>query len=185
MGAPYVSMEVRRQIRELWLRGEGSIDELADRFEVDRATIYRWKSDEGWDGVLRELATARDEEAREETARKVAEMRREVEVTWKSLHGHVGRHLVAKPGESPPLPTDDISKLAQSFEKIHRGRHAILGVPADAPAVEATRVEVRAGSSLGDQLEVLITQARAAGVDIDLGPEPEEEPDASGNGGAR
>jgi hypothetical protein len=62
------------EMRAAYRRGEGSLRELATRFEVDRSTLERRSTKEGWEKERRQVAGAAQAKAAERDVESVAAM---------------------------------------------------------------------------------------------------------------
>ena len=105
MAAALKNTQKKTIAKELYLHGDFTLEEIADKVGAVRQTVARWAKDEGWKDIKSSMTVGKDK-------------------ILKNLYAHVqtiNDAVVARPeGERIPTPkeADTLAKLAAAIDKI-------------------------------------------------------------------
>jgi hypothetical protein len=125
--------EIRERARDAFVNGEGTGAYILRKLGISRATLCRWRAEDGWDEQRNEV----EQEARRKSIEELAEKRHRFQENcldlWNFLHGQM--QLRAKRyGLELEMPLDEAMGMSKVLLAVQSGYYMCLGVD---PKLEA------------------------------------------------
>ncbi len=119
----------RRQVRDAFLLGQGTMSALAERFSVRRQTVAAWAEADGWEALRTVIERESNAIAAGVMARELAEINKNLLDTWGTFLQRVRARLTDD--EAAPMTAADLDALSRIVSRLQTGQRTALG--ADVP----------------------------------------------------
>jgi len=134
--------KIREQARRLFLTGQSSSNaEIARHVQVKAHTVGRWRKQENWDDLRREVSREEAKKLVEQIATDRIELNVKHFRYWDVLLAHVNATLKAIPPGKAKLR--DLVELAGVLDRAQKGQRVARGLCLDGQTEEEARAEAQ------------------------------------------
>jgi hypothetical protein len=135
---------LKAKVRDEWLSGQYTFDQLEKKWEVSKSTIQDWRAREGWDDMELMLQEEADRLVQKTQVERIARLQEDDYKMWELFRMQIMkwmRHWGKTKNKPPPLVQLDMA--TKIYERIQKGRRVALGVErAEQRQEQVTRVEI-------------------------------------------